>query len=383
MTVLPPNRDSDDSRDGASVPHWYVYRDIPADDSSGPDSLGPESSGPDANTEEHVSAWLADAPPWRAPGSPWHERPDRVERTPPPFPQDGPARRRGARYITTNGARELDAINIALRLRRPLLIKGAPGLGKSSLAYSIAWRLGLGLPLRWEISSRTTLVDGLYRYDAVSHLQATRSADADQPPDIGEFITLGPLGTALLPTERPRVLLVDELDKASYDLPNDLLHAFEEGGFAIQELLRTGGQTRVLPYDHGAGTGDANSAGERVVVIGGRIQTHHHPVVIVTTNQERQFPDAFRRRCVELELQRPADPMVWARIVAGWFGESIGDSDTAKWDSLLDNYGEQNTDVLLQALFLQRQGAHTSAIKNTLKRGIEAQGDLMADKEGA
>lgn len=310
---------------------WHIYRDIPT-------SLA------------EVDAWLAKPPPWRDPGERWVSRKDRVDRAPPEFVPDSADERRALRYHTTNGMRELDAINMALRLRRPILLKGPPGIGKSSVAYSIAHRLGLGLPLRWEINSRTTLLEGLYDYDAVSHLQATRAAAGD---GIDKFITLGPLGTALLPTERPRVLLVDELDKAAYDLPNDLLHVFEEGSFTIKELLRQGGSATVLPFDHAS-----DVAG--IKIIGGRVRTHHHPVVVITTNEEREFPEAFRRRCVLLTLERPTNDVL-AAIVQGWLGE---DADAA----LLNRYSDESTDVLLQALFLQHEGADATAVHTVLAR---------------
>lgn len=314
---------------------WHIYRDTPA-------------------TPSELSAWLDQPPPWRAPGRPWSEREDRVERPPPQFPPEGMDERRAQRYQTTNGARELNAINMALWLRRPLLLKGPPGIGKSSLAYSVAYRLGLGLPMRWEIGSRTGLQEGLYDYDAVSHLQATR---AGKDKGIAEFITLGPLGTAMLPTERPRVLLVDELDKASYDLPNDLLHVFEEGGFTIKELVRQGGGSPVLPCDHAPGEAP-------ITIVGGRVRTHHHPVVIITTNEERDFPEAFRRRCVVLHLE-PPDHASLAAIVEGWLGQT----DAA---ALIARYRDENTDVLLQALFLERLGATSDEVQAALARAKQA-----------
>src|SRR5205823_6354697 len=113
----------------------------------------------------------------------------------------------------------VNMVNAALYLRRPLLVTGRPGTGKSTLAYSIAFELKLGPVLYWPITSRSTLTESLYQYDALGRLQeaslqqsASRSGDF-QSPDIGRFIRLGPLGTALLPRARPRVLLIDELDK--------------------------------------------------------------------------------------------------------------------------------------------------------------------------
>ncbi len=296
-----------------------------------------------------LAPWLDKAPPWRAPprGSVLIPR-----EAPPLRPREV---ERGAKHVTLNGSRELTAINTALMLRRPLLVMGDPGIGKSSLAYAIAWSLGLGRPLRWEISSRTALQDGLYDYDAVSHLRA----GGDSVP-IQRFITLGPLGTALLPTVRPRVLLIDELDKSSYDLPNDLLHVFEEGAFEIRELIRAHHQTEgsasitpveVMPFDYEPGGAD-----RLVPIIGGRVRTHHHPVVVITTNDEREFTEAFRRRCVPLRLTLPdlteeGGRALMAKIITAHLG---GDEQIS---ALLDEYSEENTDVLLQALFMWQVGA--------------------------
>ena len=116
------------------------------------------------------------------------------------------------------------------------------------------YELKLGPVLYWPINSRSTLTEGLYGYDAIGRLhetsvqQASAAGSGDThagesekhgtPPDIGSYITLGPLGTALLPSDRPRVLLIDEIDKGDIDLPNDLLNIFEEGRYTIPELAR-------------------------------------------------------------------------------------------------------------------------------------------------
>jgi len=305
--------------------------------------------------EDAVSSWLSDPPPWRDPGEAWDTRTDRVQATPPDFVEGSRSWKRARHYVTSNGDKEVQHINMALLLRRPLLVRGAPGLGKSSIAYSIAWRLGLGRPLRWEIGSQTTLSEGLYAYDAVGHLQDSRKADNHRP--LGDFFTLGPLGTALLPTRLPRVLLIDELDKASYDLPNDLLHVLEEGAFAIPELVREGGVHQVHPAD--TGWARAQDGPTLVSVHGGMVHTHHHPVVVITTNNEREFPEAFRRRCVELTLERPRDPKVVQEILRQWFGPT-------ELDGLerLDEYA--SIDALLQALYLDRRRFPRDAVRNGL-----------------
>lgn len=294
---------------------------------------------------EQVAAWLADPPPWR------DQRNEPF--IPRALPPDADADRRGAHYVMT-GDEERTRVNLALALRRPLLVTGPPGVGKSSLAYGIAAALGLGAPLRWEINSQTTLRDGLYTYDAVGHFHAGRS-NPDVPAS--DFVTLGPLGTALLPTERPRVLLIDELDKASYDLPNDLLHVFEEGAFTIPELLRQGGPARVL-------VADSVDASDRVALQNGRVRTRHHPVVVITSNAERDFSDAFKRRTVPLPLQA-LEGEVLERVVAAQLGDLAG----TPLQEAAERLGGEPTDVMLQILFARdRLGFDLDLLAPILRR---------------
>lgn len=207
---------------------------------------------------------------------------------------------------------------------RPLLVTGSPGTGKSSLAHQIAAELRLGPVLWWPVVSRTTLRDGLYDYDAIGRVQDAPGGGPDAPvgplPDVGAYLTLGPLGTALLPWRRPRVLLIDELDKSDIDLPNDLLHVFEEGEFRIRELERVAGlqpEVPVLTADHG----------EPVTVAKGHVRCREFPIVVITSNGEREFPPAFRRRCLEVRMPDPG-PERLAAMVEAHFGRR--DEQTAE-----------------------------------------------------
>jgi MoxR-like ATPase len=305
----------------------------------------------DTDDAKRFTEALATPPPWRKREKP----PVTVARPAPDLVDDESERARNWVAVTEQATR--DAVNMALLLRRPLLVRGKPGLGKSTLALHLAWRLNLGRPLRWEIGSRTTLADGLYAYDAVSHLQAMRwweIPQVDTPkPRVADFITLGPLGTALLPTERPRLLLIDELDKASYDLPNDLLHVLEEGKFKIPELVRERDSSTVFPND-------TVGPDDRVPAPAGMVETWRWPVVVITSNDERAFPEAFNRRCVQLELALPGDPEERVRVTSAalraWFNN---DPDI---EAFARDFDRAPVDRLLAAFSARKHGATHEAL---------------------
>jgi MoxR-like ATPase len=214
--------------------------------------------------------------------------------------------------------REVDMVNAAIRLRRPLLVTGDPGTGKSTLSYLVARELALGPVLRWPVTSRTRLADGLYDYDAIGRVQATGAGDraGAGDTDIGDYVHLGPLGTALLAYDLPRVLLIDELDKGDIDLPNDLLNVFEEGEFEIPELSRISASRSVVEVR----TADRGGTAQ---VVDGVVRCREFPIVIITSNREREFPPAFMRRCLKLHVDPPGYEQL-GQMVAAHFGAPEG-----------------------------------------------------------
>lgn len=252
----------------ANFPKWWIYR----------------GTGHDAPAGKWDSRWPKAPPARRSRGV--------SDRDAPEFDSVEAERRLGCTSFSGYRDRDLlNRINIAIALARPLLVMGNPGVGKSTIAYAIAHELGLGRVLRWSLTSTDVLRSGLYEYDMVGHVQASR-AGQDWPA--GDFVRLGPVGTAFLGYRRPRVLLLDGIDQAEFDFAFHLLALIEDGRFEIPELVRdTTAETVVYTADPGV----------RAAVVDGTVQCDAFPLVIATSGVEHELPAAFRRRCVEVWLR--------------------------------------------------------------------------------
>lgn len=215
-------------------------------------------------------------------------------------------------YIADEGLR--DACNVALLLGQPLLLTGEPGTGKTQFAYNLAWELGFEPPLKFETKSDSTARDLFYTYDALKRFQDIQSGL--NTGSILDYITYQALGLAILHTRQPddirhlvpegfhhgspqrSVVLIDEVDKAPRDFPNDLLNELEQLYFRVSEL----GNTKV------------------------EVEMALQPLVIITSNSEKDLPDAFLRRCIYYNLPFP-DSERLSRIITSHLGANVDIND--------------------------------------------------------
>lgn len=210
------------------------------------------------------------------------------------FTKDG-----SSAYVAT--AETAEIVNLAIRLGRPLLVEGEAGCGKTRLAGAIAEQLGLGKHfVVVNVKSTTQAKDLLYRFDALRRLQDAQDRENKKAQFVYPYVTLEPLGVAIQ-QGRPSLVLIDEVDKADIDFPNDLLDLLDSFEFDIEEL----------PLAESAASLAERKFGRHVAAPKGSVR----PVVVITSNREKQLPEPFLRRCLYVQLDFPASDTMLIDIV--------------------------------------------------------------------
>lgn len=192
-----------------------------------------------------------------------------------------------------------DIVNLAIDLKRPILVEGEPGCGKTQLAYSIAAELQLGEPLKISVKSTSRAQDLLVRMNALKRLQDAQNPNSTDVAFVHPYLSLGPLGRAIHEGKR-RMVLLDEIDKADIDFPNDLLDVLDDFSFQIDELPADEEQACISRHGFG-----------RTV----RGDPDHRPIVVITSNREKRLPEPFLRRCLYVRVTFPKDAAELREIV--------------------------------------------------------------------
>jgi MoxR-like ATPase len=200
-------------------------------------------------------------------------------------------------YVTAEEVAE--TVNLAIALQRPILVEGEAGCGKTMLASAIAAELGLGEPISVTVKSTHQAKDLLYRFDALRRLQEIQDPNIQRARFVYPYITLQPLGKVIRDGKRC-VMLIDEIDKADIDFPNDLLEVLDRFSFDIDDLPIEESEHSLREYGFGRRVTSPGNA---------------RPVVVITSNREKQLPEPFLRRCLYLELKFPVDPALLTVIV--------------------------------------------------------------------
>lgn len=190
-------------------------------------------------------------------------------------------------YLTSE--KVADTINLSIALKRPILVEGEPGCGKTQLAYSIAAELNLGQPYKISVKSTSRATDLLYRFDALRRLQDAQNPENEHAKYLYPYFSLGILGKALHQKQRS-VVLIDEIDKADIDYPNDLLDVLDTFSFIIEDLPEE--EEKLCLNEKGFG---------RAVTA----QSETRPIIIITSNREKRLPEPFLRRCIFIRLKFP------------------------------------------------------------------------------
>jgi MoxR-like ATPase len=236
-------------------------------------------------------------------------------------------------YVASEPVAEI--VNLAVALDRPLLVEGEPGCGKTMLAYSIAAEKGLGEVLKIAVKSTTRAQDLLFRFNALRRLQDAQTPSHAQARYIYPYLFLGPLGDAIHRGNR-RVVLIDEVDKADIDFPNDLLDVLDRFSFEIEDL----------PLEEEADCRRERGFGR---IISG--QAARHPIVVITSNREKRLPEPFLRRCLYVRLRFPEDAAELQEIVRKNTGRSA----------------DQVSQELLEAAIASFLAVRGAAVGNTQK----------------